>query len=101
MARKDFIKQLEELGYTLEERGHGLLAFRYTIELGKFAGQEILLGLMVSDDFPATPPTGPNVSPELLPQNTICRTHPEGGIHPSWHFGKGWQYWSRPFYNWK
>src|SRR5438067_1938763 len=71
------------------------------VQLGKFAGQEVWLGFVVSDDFPATPPTGPHFSPELLPLNTTSRKHPDGGIHPSWQFGAGWQYWSRPFHNWQ
>lgn len=101
MARKDFINELNALGFAVEDRGQGRLAFRYTVELGKFTGQELLIGFVVGDDFPATPPTGPHLSPGLLPLNTISRKHPDGGIHASWQFGEGWQYWSRPFVNWQ
>jgi hypothetical protein len=72
--------------------------FDYPVETGQFAGRKVRLGLVVPPDFPATPPSGPHVSPCVRP---ICQPgiHPAGAIHPS-DFGNDWQYWSRPFPNW-
>lgn len=99
MARKDFIDQLEALNYKVEERGDNRLAFRYTIPVGPFVDREIWLGFIVGDDFPLTPPSGPHISPQLLPLNTSSNQHPHGGIHLS-DFGPEWEYWSRPFQGW-
>lgn len=99
MARQDFIDQLRALGYAAEERGENRIAFPYTIPLGKFADQEISLGFQVGDDFPLNPPSGPHVSPRLLPLNTATNVHPAGGVHES-PFGPEWEYWSRPFPDW-
>ena len=100
MTRSDFITQLQTLGYGVEERGGNRLAFRYTIPLGTYAGQEVLLGFEVGEDFPATPPGGPHVSPRLLPLNNAPGAqHPTGAIHES-PFGVDWEYWSRPFPGW-
>lgn len=98
MSRADFISQLAALGYTVEDRGNGQLAFRYTIPVGPRLGQEIMMGFAVGDDFPAAPPTGPHISPRLYP-NLGGGAHPTGGIHDS-PFGPDWHYWSRPFQNW-
>lgn len=99
MARADFVKQLEALGYAVEGKGEDRIAFRYKIPLGKFIGQEITLGFRIQDDFPANPPSGPHVSPRLLPQNPSSGPHPTHGIHDS-PFGADFQYWSRPFNGW-
>ena len=100
MARQEFIDQLKTLGHQPQDRGEGRICFEFVIPVGKFIGQTILLGLVVGDDFPLTPPPGINVSPYLLPINTTSRNHPEGGINATSPFGEGWQYWSRPFPDW-
>jgi hypothetical protein len=99
MARQDFIDQLMALGYKVEERGGNRLAFPYIISIGPLANKEIWLGFIVADDFPLTPPSGPHVSPQILPLNTSSTEHPHGGVHPS-DFGPEWEYWSRPFNGW-
>ena len=106
MLQQDFVDQLRAMGYTPEERGENRLAFRYTIPVGRLTGQEIWLGLVVNGDFPANPPSGPHVSPRLLPLHP-CNDlpHPQGGVHESPFDGGGsgtkvWQYWSRPFHGW-
>ncbi len=77
--------------------------FPYTVETGKFAGRTVLLGLVVPDDFPLTPPAGPHMSPHIHPINT-GGGHPTGAVHQSSDFsGVGadpWQYWSRPHQQW-
>lgn len=100
MARADFIEQLRKLGYSPREMGGNRLAFDYTISVGKFAGREIQLGFAVANDFPLNPPSGPNISPHLLPINPKGKQHPSGGIHANRGFDDDWQYWSRPFPNW-
>ena len=99
MGRKDFIDQLKALGYEVEERGDFRLAFPYTIPIGALTGKEIWLGFIVADDFPSIPPSGPHISPQILPLNSSSKEHPHGGIHAS-DFGPEWEYWSRPFQNW-
>jgi hypothetical protein len=109
MARKDFVEQLQILGYEVEERGEDRLAFPYVIPVGRFAGKKILLGFIVHDDFPMTPPSGPHISPRLLPLHPGSDLpHPQGGVHESPFdapAGGGiktelWEYWSRPFPGW-
>lgn len=100
MARQDFINQLRDLGFSPEDRGENRVCFEYEIPVGKFIGTKIMLGFVVGDDFPATPPGGLHVSPCLLPFNTSSNIHPQGGIHQKTPFGDGWQYWSRPFTAW-
>jgi len=98
MGRSDFIAQFQALGYRVEDLGNNRLAFPYTVPVGRFMGQEIKVGFAVTDDFPLNPPSGPHISPPLLPIHPGGQ-HPSGGINPS-PFGQEWQYWSRPFHGW-
>jgi len=103
MAREDFTKQLREMGHDATEHPDGCVSFPYTIEIGKFEGQEIALGFIVPPDFPLNPPTGPHVKPQLLPINTAAGPHPAFGVHESQNkqqFDEEWQYWSRPMNHW-
>jgi hypothetical protein len=100
VGAQDFIQQLKDLGFKVEEKGEGKIAFPYLVPVGKFQGQEITLGFVVPSDFPLTPPSGPHVSPRLLPLNNSSKQHPAGGVHASEPFGSDWEYWSRPFSGW-
>lgn len=100
MARQDFIDQLRALGHEVEEPGGNKISFTYVIPVGKRANQEIKIGFEVSEDFPANPPSGPHVSPRILPLDKTKDPHPKGGVHESTNFGNEWEYWSRPFPNW-
>lgn len=100
LMRTEFIEQLRKLGFEPEELKDNIIGFKYMIPVGRFQGKEVRIGLMVNDDFPATPPPGPHISPRLLPLNNVSKEHPQGGIHES-PLGPDWQYWSRPFANWK
>lgn len=99
MARADFIEQLRQLGFEAQDLGDGRVAFPYEIQLGKFAGQTVKLGFVVGEDFPLNPPSGPHVSPRLLPINPGGQ-HPAGGVNESPAFGPDWEYWSRPIKHW-
>ena len=100
MARQDFIDQLSALGYAVRAHAEGQLAFAYTIPVGRFAERQIELGFQVGDDFPLNPPSGPHISPHLLPLHPAADLpHPQGGVHLS-PLGADWQYWSRPYPNW-
>jgi hypothetical protein len=99
MARQDFINQLQTIGYSVEDKGNGKLCCKYSIPIGRFIGQEIMLGFVVADDFPANAPSGPHISPQILPINRDGK-HPNGRVHPSDPFGDGWEYWSRPYPSW-
>lgn len=99
MARAYFLDQLRQLGYNPNDLGDGKVCFPYTVPVGRFCGQEVQLGFRVGDDFPLNPPSGPHVSPRLLPLNQSSNRHPEGGVHAS-EFGADWEYWSRPFPGW-
>ena len=81
--------------------------FDYFVEIGRFAGRVVRIGLVIPPDFPSIPPGGPHVSPHiqpLHPNNDV--PHPLGGVHGSsstqfeQKAGGSWQYWSRPFVNW-
>ncbi len=80
------------LGYAVEGRGDDRIAFRYDVPVGKFLGKQIQIGFAVPDDFPSSPPSGPHVSPRLLPLNNTSKEHPGGGIHESSSFGDEWEY---------
>ena len=99
MARADFIQQLQDLGSEVQAFPDGRVAFPYVIPCGRFDGQEITLGFIVPEDFPLTPPSGPHLSPRLLPLQSGGE-HPSGGIQESPQFGSDWQYWSRPMRHW-
>jgi hypothetical protein len=80
------------------------LYFDYTVETGVFAGRTVQLGLNVPADFPMTTPSGPYVSPHVLPINISAgAVHPAGAIHHEQakpfekELGGLWEYWSRPF----
>ena len=45
MARKDFVDHLIAIGYKVEVRGENCLAFRYTIAIGRFAGDNQALAI--------------------------------------------------------
>jgi hypothetical protein len=99
MARKDFVEQLQSLGYTVEDLGKNQLAIQYCVPIGRLMGQMVRVGFAVGDDFPLNPPSGLHVTPQLLPINKKPDPHPNGGVHES-PFGPEWQYWSRPFKEW-
>src|ERR1700730_15114774 len=98
MARADFIGQLRELGYKVDDRGNGTVTFGHVIPAAVFVGREIRPGVQAGEDFPLNPPSGPHVSPFLRPL-VAGGTHPTGGIMDS-PLGGEWQYWSRPFVGW-
>jgi len=98
-----FAAGLQELGYEVAELPDGHLWFRYTVEVGKFAGTTVDIGLVIPDDFPINVPHGPHVRPHIHEVGKKGE-HPTGGIHPSpkhsKHFGSDWQHWSRPYKQW-
>src|SRR5438876_10343963 len=98
MARIDFIEHLKALGYAVADHGDGKISIEYLVATGKFADTNIRLGFIPPDAFPLSPPSGPHISPELLPRQS-GGTHPSGGVNES-PFGAGWQYWSRPMHHW-
>jgi hypothetical protein len=102
-----FVEGLRTLGYNPQllpgKVDH--VFFDYPVEVGAFNGQKVRVGLIIPNDFPNIPPSGPHVSPRIHPihtQNDI--PHPHGGVHLSAEFEKGaggeWQYWSRPCSDW-
>lgn len=96
MAKLDFITQLQALGYNVQEPAPDFVTFEYEIEVGKFIGKKVTLGLQVDGSFPMNPPPGPHFTPHLLPITGGGGAHPFGAIHNS-ALGTEWQYWSRPF----
>lgn len=102
-----FAQGLRALGYepTLFETLPGHIMFDYVVESGTQRGMAVRIGLVVPGDFPATPPTGPHVSPRVMQPNA-SGAHPYGAIHIE-HAkafaeaaGGEWQYWSRPANDW-
>jgi hypothetical protein len=96
MFGKDAFKEgLKQLGYDPEDRGDNRLAFKHPIAAGRFQGQTILVGIEVPSDFNVTCPTGPHISPRLIPINPSGVGNDRAAESPN--FGADWEYLSRPF----
>lgn len=93
-GKEVFAAGLTELGYAPEDLGNNRVAFTYTVVAGRFKGQVIKMGLEVPPDFHATCPTGPHISPRLIPINANGGANNRATDSP---FGNGWEYLSRPF----
>lgn len=103
-----FVEGLKRLGYSpaaLPDRPDHIV-FNYFVETGSKAQTKVRLGFVVPQDFPATTPSGPYVSPQVFPIKTDGQ-HPHGAIHSSQAtpFAEGaggdWEYWSRPAHDWQ
>jgi hypothetical protein len=91
-----FIQGLKELGHEPEEdRGDNRVVFKYGIAAGRFQGQTIFVGIEVPTDFNVTCPTGPHISPRLIPINPNGAGNDRAAESPN--FGLDWEYLSRPF----
>jgi hypothetical protein len=103
----DFMAQLLAEGLSPELRHDVFVVFDYEVVLGKHAGELVKLALQVPADWPATPPTGPFVSPRLLPINASNgRGRPWDAVHEAAPRGLAdpdgrWEYWSRPYLDWE
>lgn len=86
---------LKELGYEAEDGGESRTVFKYVIGAGRFNGQTIKVGIDVPTDFNVTCPSGPHISPRLIPINSNAPGNDRAAESPT--FGSGWQYLSRPF----
>lgn len=86
---------LKELGYEAEDLGGNRIGFTYLIGAGRFKDQTIKVGIEVPADFNVTCPTGPHISPRLIPINPGAAGNDRAAESPN--FGKEWQYLSRPF----
>jgi hypothetical protein len=76
----------------------GFIAFTFKVPIGKFRGKEIEVALN-APQFPAIPPSGPYISPLLLPFKSGS-VPPYDGIHQRQVPTGDFQYWSRPFNGW-
>jgi len=97
-GKMEFDKQLRELGFAVDEQPNDRISFTYIVGHGRFEGREVRLGFHVPPDFPRTPPSGPHISPRLLPLNPNAAAHPDR-VHES-DFGQDWEYLSRPYQAW-
>lgn len=99
MGTEKFNEGLKDLGYEVEEKGNNRIAINYSITNGRFKDKKIKLGFEIPPDFEVTPPSGPHISPRLLPINPNGATHNDRAAE-SPNFGSEWEYLSRPFQNW-
>jgi hypothetical protein len=99
MGREDFMNQLRLLGFEPSNPTGDRVIFDFAVPVGKYIGEKLQMGFLVGDDWPRTPPSGPHISPQLLPITGGGGVHPAGGIHNS-DFGPAWEYWSRPCTHW-
>lgn len=90
-----FIEGLRGLGYDSMDHGEGKVSFRYTIGAGRFKDQVITVGIAVPTDFNVTCPTGPHITPRLIPINPAGAGNDRAAESPQ--FGPEWEYLSRPF----
>jgi hypothetical protein len=93
-GKQPFIDGLKQLGYGPDDRGDSRVGFSYAIGAGRFQGKVITVGIEVPADFNVTCPTGPHISPRLIPINTGAPGNDRAAESP---FGPEWQYLSRPF----
>lgn len=94
-GKQAFSDGLRVLGYDPEDRGDNRVAFKCTIGAGRFKDRVITVGIEVPADFNVTCPTGPHISPRLIPINTNAMGNDRAAESPN--FGSDWQYLSRPF----
>lgn len=99
IGKQKFTDGLKDLGYEVEDKGDSRIAFDYMITEGRFKDRKIKIGFEIPTDFEANPPSGPHISPRLLPINPGGSSHNERA-HESPNFGTEWEYLSRPFPNW-
>jgi len=99
MGKDDFVSGLKGMGSEARDLGENRVAIEnYVIKSGRFNGRIVTVGIEIPPDFPVTPPTGPHITPCLLPINPNGATHTDRTA-PSPSFGAEWQYLSRPFPN--
>lgn len=89
-GRDEFEEQLRRLGLEPKREDNGMTSFPYEPAVGRFAGTRVRLALQVPPEFGRTPPSGPHVSPRILPLNPSAATHPEK-VAPS-ELGDDWEY---------
>ena len=99
-----FTEGLRKLGYEATELPSDHIKFSYVVEVGKYAGLELVMGFVVPSDFPLNPPHGIHIDVDIHPIGG-SGGHPTGGIHRSQpghsqYFGPEWQHWSRPHPSW-
>lgn len=105
-GREEFLRQVQDLGYEVlptppnPDQPGDRVVIGYRVPGGRFADQQIKLGFEVPATFPRTPPSGPHISPRLLPINPSASDHPNKVLE-SQHFGPDWEYWSRPYRGWR
>lgn len=94
----EFVRQLRAAGIEPTTTTDARVTFSQVIEVGRFAGQEVTIGIEVPPDFSTTPPSGPHISPRILPLNPSAPNHPERVAESA--FGTDFEYWSRPYTDW-
>lgn len=100
-AIDDFAVDLRNLGYEPEIKGD-YVHFDYEVPVGSRLGETVKLALRIPPDWPANPPSGPFVTPRLLPINPSAGQRPWAAVHEATSQGMedaagAWQYWSRPY----
>lgn len=94
-GKEAFSEGLKQLGSVPEDGKDNRLTFKYTIGAGRFKDMVITVGIEVPADFNVTCPTGPHISPRLIPINPNAAGNDRSAESPN--FGSDWQYLSRPF----
>ncbi|MDX6438994.1 MAG: hypothetical protein QOF45_1577 [Gaiellaceae bacterium] len=103
---ENFVAQLRALGYEPEVRHEQFVVFDYEVPVGKHSGDIVKIALQVPGDWPMSPPSGPFVSPRLLPINGATGLgRPWDAVHTAHDRGLAdaegvWEYWSRPYHAW-
>ena len=95
IGKEPFIEGLIELGYNPINLDGNKLSFKYKIGAGRFQNQEIAVGIDVPSDFNVTCPSGPHITPRLIPLNPSAMGNDRAAESPQ--FGPDWEYLSRPF----
>ena len=69
----------------------------YEIPAGRFVGTKIRLAVPVPADYPATPPGGLHVSPDIVPAQDMGARNIHDRQSETEKLPGKWQYWSRPY----
>jgi hypothetical protein len=95
MAKVDFINELKALGFNPQELSPGPadhIMFEYEIPMGvgPNEGKKIMIGTIVNDSYPNSPPSAPHYRSQGIPG----WINSNKGLLAS-SFGGEWVYWSR------
>ncbi len=108
--KADFINQLQALGLRPQEPAADKVYFEWRVPVGGNEGKKVLVGVTITDAYPAAPPSAPHFKPigkewknhpnavSVSNFGQSWESYPESNI-PNF-YQTDWHYWSRKFDEW-